>query len=119
MRICWLTTIHRLKDSWTWYKKRPQWKNLGSFFSLSLTSFYLAHNDNISCLRTLRTFGNLELYLIAFIEGFESISLNGGEVNEDIISIISGNESKALLLIKPFYTTFGHYNSPPFHFKLQ
>jgi hypothetical protein len=37
-------------------------------------------------------------------------------VYEDIISIISGNEPKALLLIKPFYTTFGHYNSPPFCF---
>jgi hypothetical protein len=40
-------------------------------------------------------------------------------VNEDIIPIVSGNEPKALLLIKPFHTTFGHYNSPPFHFKLQ
>jgi hypothetical protein len=37
-------------------------------------------------------------------------------VNEDIISVISGNEPKTLLLIKPFYTTFGHYNSPPFFF---
>jgi len=74
----------------------------------------LAHNDNIRCLWALRTLGNFELYLIAFIEGFESIPLNGGEVNEDIISIFSGNESKALFLIKPFHTTFSHYNSPPF-----
>jgi hypothetical protein len=37
-------------------------------------------------------------------------------VYEDIISIISGNESIALLLIKPFHATFGHYNSPPFCF---
>ncbi len=79
----------------------------------------LAHHDNIGCLWALRTFGNLELDLIAFVKGFESIPFNGGEVNEDIISVISGNESKALLLIKPFHTTFGHYNSPPFHFKLQ
>jgi hypothetical protein len=35
-------------------------------------------------------------------------------VNEDIIPVVSGNETKALLLIKPFDTTFGHYNSPPF-----
>ena len=76
----------------------------------------LAHHDNIGCLRTLRTFGNLELYLIAFIERFKSLSLNGGEVNEDIISIVSGNEPIALLLIKPFHFTFGHYNSPPFFF---
>jgi hypothetical protein len=37
-------------------------------------------------------------------------------VNEDIISVVSGNEPIALLLIKPFYFTFGHYNSPPFFF---
>ncbi len=79
-------------------------------------SFYLAHDDNIGCLWTLWTFGNLELYLIALVEGFESIPFNGGEVNEDIISVISGNEPVALLLIKPFYTTFGHHNSPPFFF---
>jgi hypothetical protein len=40
-------------------------------------------------------------------------------VNEDIISVVSGNEPEALLLIKPFYFTFGHYNSPPFHFRLK
>jgi hypothetical protein len=37
-------------------------------------------------------------------------------VHEDIISVISGNEPIALLLVKPFHTTFGHYNSPPFFF---
>jgi len=76
--------------------------------------FDLAHYDNVGCLWALRTVGNLELYLIAFIEGFKAISLNGRKVNEDIISVVSGNEPIALLLIKPFYTTFGHYNSPPF-----
>ena len=76
----------------------------------------LAHHDNVGCLWTLWTVGNFELYLIAFIEGLESFSLNGGEVNEDIISVVSGNEPIALLLIKPFYFTFGHYNSPPFFF---
>jgi hypothetical protein len=76
----------------------------------------LAHHNNICCLWTLRTIGNLELYLIAFIKGFKSIPLNGREVYEDIISVVSGNKPKALLLIKPFYFTFGHYNSPPFFF---
>jgi hypothetical protein len=34
-------------------------------------------------------------------------------MNEHITSVLSGNESVALLLVKPFDTTFGHYNSPP------
>jgi len=90
-------------------------KNLGSLFSFSLTSLILAHNDNICCLRALRTLGNLELYLVAFVKGLKSVPFNGREVYEDIIPVVSGNESVALLLIKPFHTTFGHYNSPPFH----
>jgi hypothetical protein len=58
--------------------------------------------------------GNLKLYLVAFVKDLESILLNGGKMDKDITSIISGNEPIALLLIKPFDTTFGHYNSPPF-----
>jgi len=33
------------------------------------------------------------------------------EVYEDITSIVSGNETIALFLVKPLYTTFGHYSS--------
>jgi hypothetical protein len=73
-----------------------------------------AHNNYIRRLETLWTLGNFELYLVAFIKGFKSVSLDSGEVNEYVVSIVLGNKSKALLLIKPFYTTFGHYNSPPF-----
>ncbi len=78
--------------------------------------FYLAHHDNVRCLWAFWTLGNLELYLITFIQRLEPISLDGREVYEDVISVVSGNEPIALLLVKPFYTTFGHYNSPPFFF---
>ena len=78
--------------------------------------FNLAHYDNIGCLWALRTLGNLELYLVAFVKGFKSIPFNGGEVYEDIIPIVSRNGPIAFLLVKPFHTTFGHYNSPPFYF---
>ncbi len=75
-----------------------------------------AHNDYICRLETLRTLGDFELYLVAFIKGFKSIPLDSGEVNEYVVSIVFGNKSEALLFIKPFYTTFGHYSSPPFFF---
>jgi hypothetical protein len=73
----------------------------------------LAQNRDVGCLRTFGTVGDLELYLIAFVENFVTFPVDGGEVNEDIISLFSGNEPEALLLIKPFDSTFGHYNSPP------
>ena len=97
-------------------KKTPVGKPGAFFLFFSLMKLRLAYDDNVGCLWAFRTIGNLEFYLIAFIEGFKPISLNGRKVNEDIISVISGNEPIALLLIKPFYTTFGHYNSPPFFF---
>ncbi len=79
----------------------------------------LAYHNHVGCLEPFGPLGDVELDFIALVKGFEAIPLNGGEVNEDIISVVSGNESKALLLIKPFYTTFSHYNSPPFHFELK
>jgi hypothetical protein len=97
-------------------KRDPGRKTQGLFSLFSLTKFSLAHYNNVGCLWAFRTIGNLELYFIAFIEGFKPISLDSGEVHEDIISVISGNEPIALLLVKPFHTTFGHYNSPPFFF---
>ena len=86
----------------------------GAFPIFNFMSLDSAQDDDVRRLWTLRTFGYLELYLITLVKDFESIPLDGGEVNEDIISIVSGNESEALLLVKPFNTTFGHYNSPPF-----
>ncbi len=74
----------------------------------------LAHYNNVRCLWAFRTVGNLELHFIAFVQGLKPIFLNGGEVNEDIISVVSRNEPVAFFLVKPFDTTFGHYNSPPF-----
>ena len=110
-------SVHVVCLRLTRYKKRdPSRKTWGLFSLLSPTKFSLAHYDNVGCLWAFRTIGNLELYFIAFIEGFKPISLDGGEVHEDIISVISGNEPIALLLVKPFHTTFGHYNSPPFFF---
>ena len=73
----------------------------------------LAQNGHVRSLKTFWPLGNLELYLVAFVKDLKSILLNGGEMDKDITSVISGNEPIPLLLIKPFHTTFGHHNSPP------
>jgi hypothetical protein len=93
-------------------KKKPQAGAWGLFFILG--EFDLPHHDHVRCLLTLRTVRNLELHLVTFGEGLKSFPINGGEVNENVISVIPGNESEALLFIKPFHSTFGHPNSPPF-----
>ncbi len=88
-------------------------------FSNRLYESHLCQNCDIRCLRAFWTFRDFKLHLIAFIKGFEPLLLNGREMDENITSILPGNESIALLLIKPFNPTFGHYNSPPLFLKLK
>ena len=94
-------------------KRRSPTPEHGASF-LHLGEFDLTHHDDVRCLLTLRTVRNFELHLISFGEGLKSLPVDGGEVNENVISVIPGNESEALLFIEPFHSTFGHPNSPPF-----
>jgi hypothetical protein len=98
--------------AWSEIKKKPHAGAWGFFFHLG--EFDLTHHDNVRCLLTLRTVSNLELHLITFGKGLKSFPINGGEVNENVITVIPGNESEALLFIEPFHSTFGPSNSPPF-----
>jgi hypothetical protein len=100
------------EQDWSEIKKKPQAGAWGPFFHLG--EFDLTHHDDVRCLLTLRTVRNLKLHLISFGEGLKSLPVDGGEVNENVISVIPGNESEALLFIEPFHSTFGHPNSPPF-----
>jgi hypothetical protein len=94
-------------------KKDPRFFFPGVFFFTVSWGWILSQYGDIGCLRTFRTVGHLEFYLIAFVKNFVTFPVDGGEVNENIIPVIPGNEPEALLLIKPFNSTFGHYNSPP------
>jgi hypothetical protein len=98
-------------------KKKPQVLPWG-LFSVSLKGFFSAKNGHVCRLQSFRTLRNLKLYLIAFIKGFKPILLDGGEVYENITSVVPRNETIALFLIEPLYTTFGHYSSPPLFFEL-
>jgi hypothetical protein len=98
-------------------KKETQEKSWVSFF-VSLVGCLL-HNDNVRRLQAFRPLSYFKLHLVAFVKDFEAVPFDSGEVNKDIISVVLGNETEALLLIKPFHTTFGHYNSPPFPYELK
>ena len=94
-------------------KRNPRFYPGVSFKFVEGVSFS-AKNRHVCRLQSFRTLRNLKLHLIAFVKGLKPVLFDGGEVYEDIASVISGDEPIALLLIKPLYTTFGHYNSPPF-----
>jgi len=92
-------------------KKKPQAEARGPS---SPSGFQiLTHYDNVCRLGALGALGDVKLDFVAFVKDLKPVLLDGRKVNKDVISVISGNEPIALLFIKPFYTTFGHYNSPP------
>jgi hypothetical protein len=68
---------------------------------------------NICGLKTLFALGDFEFDFIPLVEGLESIPVNGGVVDKQVIPVFSGDEPIALLLVKPFNLPLGHHNSPP------
>jgi hypothetical protein len=65
----------------------------------------LAQNCNVRCLRTLGTFFNNEFNLLAFSQVFETLTLNGGEMDEHVRSTFARDETEALVTIEPLYCT--------------
>jgi hypothetical protein len=61
---------------------------------------------DVSCLRTLLTFHNLELYRIAFLKTFISIVLNGAVVNKHIGSVFAADETESFCVIEPLNGSF-------------
>jgi hypothetical protein len=60
----------------------------------------------IGRLQTLGSFGHLKLYCCAFIQTQVTLRLDGGEMNENVLSIFTLNESKALGCVKPLDCAF-------------
>jgi hypothetical protein len=66
---------------------------------------YLAQNCDVRCLRTLGTFFNNEFNLLAFGQVFETLTLNGGEMDEHVRSAFTLDKAEALVTIEPLYCT--------------
>jgi len=74
-------------------KRAP--RNAGLFF-VSL----VAHRD-VGSLRTLGALFNIELDLLSFLQVTETIALNGGEMDENVLAAFALDEAEALVTIKP------------------
>lgn len=67
---------------------------------------------DILSLIPLRPFGNIEFYVITFIQRLKAAGLNSGMVHENIIPGIAPDESVAFFIVKPFnYALFFHFSS--------
>jgi hypothetical protein len=79
-------------------QKEPDAKASGSFYNL-------AQNCNVRCLRSFRTFFNNEFNLLAFGQIFETVTLNGREMDKHVRSAFALDEAEAFVTIEPFYCT--------------
>jgi hypothetical protein len=73
---------------------------------------------NVLGLVPLRPLGNVEFYVIAFVQGFETAGLNCGMVHENIIPGIAPDKSIAFFIVKPFYDALFFHFSSSLHFKI-
>jgi len=48
----------------------------------------------------------------AFVQGFETISLDSGMMDENIRSSVLLDKTKPLGIVKPFYCSFSHFTTP-------
>jgi hypothetical protein len=65
----------------------------------------LDQNGNVRRLRTLGSFFDSELDLLSFIQVAETLTLNGGEVDEHVRAAFALDEAEALIPIEPLYCT--------------
>jgi hypothetical protein len=69
---------------------------------------------DVGGLESFRTGDYIESNGFAFGEGFESITLNGGEVYEYIVTIVLFDKPETLGVIEPFHFTLCHFPYPLF-----
>jgi hypothetical protein len=77
-------------------------------FRTSLSGVICLHNLDVLCLPALGTLGHIELNALAFLKRTETVRLDGGVVNEYILTIFPAKKSKTLGIIKPLDCSLFH-----------
>ncbi len=67
--------------------------------------FRLAQDRDVGRLRALRALLDSKFNLLSFLQVTETITLNGGEMDEDVRSTFAFNEAEAFITIEPLYGT--------------
>lgn len=64
--------------------------------------------DYIFGLRSAVALNHIELYALAFVQGFKAFALDGAEVDEYVFAAFHFDEAKSFFSIKPFHCTCFH-----------
>lgn len=74
-----------------------------------VASCALLYFFDIGGLEPLGPGDHIERYGLAFGEGFESITLNGGEMYEYIFTVVLLDETESLGVVEPFHFALCHF----------
>jgi hypothetical protein len=62
-------------------------------------------------LQTLRSFHDVELHSLTFLEAAEAIGLDRAEVHEYVFAVLARDKPKTLGIVKPLYSSLFHFVS--------
>ena len=71
---------------------------------------YSLENLHVLGLPALRPLGHVELNGLAFLQRAESVGLNCGEVDKNVLAVCSAQKSEAFGVVKPLHCTLFHYS---------
>jgi hypothetical protein len=63
---------------------------------------------NVLCLPALGALDDIELNALAFLERTEAVRLDGGVMNEYVVTILTADESETLGIVKPLNCSLFH-----------
>ena len=63
---------------------------------------------DVLCLPALGAFYYIELNLLTFLQAAKTVCLNGGEMDENIFTILAADKTIALGIVKPLYCSCFH-----------
>jgi len=64
------------------------------------------HWCNVFCLWTFLALAHCHHYFLAFAQGFATAGINSAEVNKNILTAITFDESESLFIVEPFNGAF-------------
>ncbi|AEI46321.1 hypothetical protein KNP414_07835 [Paenibacillus mucilaginosus KNP414] len=68
---------------------------------------------NVLSLWTTVALNYVELYALTFVEGFEAVALDCGEVYEYVAAAFNFDEAETFFCVEPFHCTCLHVRKPP------
>jgi hypothetical protein len=75
----------------------------------SMKAYSILYLYYILSLESFRTFNHIELQIVALLERFVPIPLNGAVMNKNVIPGIAADETKTLIIVKPLHCSlFSH-----------